>query len=279
MSSPFYEYRAVVYLNNTGVSLLQKRCYRQAMETFCDAISVTKGAVPHDGTKQSILPLYQATNRESIDRKLLNAAHRLSNPIPSSASMINDLTIQVVSDNESALTGTGSFLLQESIIPAFPTHARISNKTIYLIRMEPVDQEVTNDRSVEAAICLYNYGQAYKCLSELESSAPYASSLREGVRQLLHLAFLLLSSSQTLSMTDPNTSTGMEDGNSSSNSPRAVLMTAMSLRSLLGQTLSETDLAQEQFDYYKQKFRSIFPFLCTLMSVEGQCKETAAGAA
>lgn len=282
MSSPTYEFQAAVYLNNTGVSLLTKRCYQQAMETFCDAISVIKEATPQIGQEQSIL---QTSMQEKILHKLHKAAQRLSNPSPCTATMVNDVAIQVISDDEGALAGATASLLKENAVSsdASATDPNIlRNKTVYLVCMEPVSSQDMVDHSVEVAICLYNYGQAYSCLSELESSAPYATSLREGARQLLHIALASLTSSQTLVCREHTTCTANGHGSCSSQHAlnRAVLMTAMTLRPLLLGLATEATLAHhEHVLYYKQKFRSIFPLLCTLISVEDQCKVTNAGAA
>ena len=42
MSVFLCEFKAAVHLNNTGVSLLKRRCYRQAMATLSDAIAILK---------------------------------------------------------------------------------------------------------------------------------------------------------------------------------------------------------------------------------------------
>lgn len=272
MSSSIYEYRAAIHLNNTGVSLLEKRCYRQAMTTFCDAITVMKETVLQGERKACVFD--PTPMRENIEQKLHRAAQCLSNPNPSSASMAIDLTINVISDDESALAVAGS---REDIACQYSTRLVAKSKSVmHLVRMEPQEQQNVREHTVEAAICLYNYGQAYRCLSELETSAPYSSSLRARAHQFMRLALKMLSSSQSLERNDQTLCTLNGGDCSSRNSAfnRAVLLTAMSLKHLL-----QLASSQEQLNYYEQRLRSILPFLYTLASIEGECKVCAAGAA
>ena len=268
MSSLIYVYRSSVYLNNAAVFLLERRCYRQAMETLCDAMSVMKDTVLLVEQKRILDPI---ASQKDIAHKLHKAAQRLSSPKPSSASMANDFIVKVIPDDESALVAANLFYSRVCLMRDHSTSLFTRSKAVtYLVRMEPREQQEVSHYAVDAAICVYNYGQAYKCLSELKSSAD--SSLLAGAHQLIHLALALLSS-----LDKDGRAVYELDGDCSSMNltfNRAMLMTAMSLQHLL-----EFSSSEEQFNYYEQRLQSILPLLYTLTSIEGECKNAAAGAA
>jgi hypothetical protein len=184
-----YEFKAAVHLNNTGVSLLQRRCYRQAMKTLSDALSIMKAVSSRLDASSTEAPTLQGKEFSTdIQGKLRDAAQRLASPRPSTAEMCKNISVQVLSDDSSP-TAVEPSLLGEACDTGSPC-----SQVIYLIQMEPADFEVPNekDAAYESSTILYNYGMAYRCLSSLSTSIPFTPKLDNGAFQMFYLAYSTL---------------------------------------------------------------------------------------
>jgi hypothetical protein len=178
--STLYQFKAAVYLNNTGVSLLQRRCYRQAVETFRDAIIVIKAPSPssspiedHATSRGLEAPVLERRGCFlAMQEKLRVAAQRLSNPMPSTGDIANQISVQVLSDDE----GPNS-LLCGAYLQATGSLCSDASKTVYLVRMEPADFEDPSekDAAVEASVILYNYSMGFRCLYSASTSPLFAT--------------------------------------------------------------------------------------------------------
>jgi hypothetical protein len=190
MPTHLYELRAADHLNNTGVSLLQRSCYRQAVLTFADAMSLIKIASSRPievyASYQGIAPVQLREEYfNEIQIKLRKAAQRLANPIPSTVDISDEITIKVVSDDESPTTFYRGCLTNAA----------------HLLRVEPVESEAPSkhDLAVQSSVLLYNYGIAYRCLSSLSASVEDMKKLDHGALHLFNLSFSALPSRSCLS--------------------------------------------------------------------------------
>ncbi|GKZ00282.1 hypothetical protein MPSEU_000981100 [Mayamaea pseudoterrestris] len=114
-------YNAAIALNNMGIALLERKCYRQAWETLHDAVQVAcKG------------------QSESVCTYLNKAFQRQCNPDPSKAK--SPLHLEIISDNADSITCI---------------HATQINHSAIAIRLEAFDS--TKDVSVDTAVILHNF--------------------------------------------------------------------------------------------------------------------------
>ena len=183
------ELKAAISLSNSGVALLERHCYRSAMECLSDAVSVMKKVVDLQERPPTLPP---KVPEETTQQRLQKAAHQVSTCAPSSMTLEFDL--KVLSDAESP-----SVLQQELFAPKDQDGNIRKRETLYLVRMEPDDFQDSfsnEDLPAQAATILYNYGVAYHCLSFCVSASD-ALGLIAGTLKLSHLAYITLSASST----------------------------------------------------------------------------------
>jgi hypothetical protein len=166
------DHRAAIALNNMGVSLLERRAYRQGMETLKDAIFVMKRVLRSSSRAQGTT---SDSTTNDTEAKVCRAAKRMANPraVPSA------LCIGAVSHG-----GTSSRnLLQGSVL-----REASSSPFTFPIRIEAADLDYPDDRDpdLEAAIMLYNFGLAQLCMAKLAKSP---IKLQEGALKHAKLAY------------------------------------------------------------------------------------------
>jgi hypothetical protein len=164
-----YDLKAVAHLNNTGVCLLQRQCYYQAIRTFSDAILITKLMCSNE---------CQITAQEHaivVQEKMLEAAQRLSNPKPSTVT--KNISLEVLSDSESPAI----FYLGNS-------HSLVN--VAYLVRMEPgvFETPSESDLAIASSIILYNKGISYRCISSLRRPDQYAETRDQATLRVFKIA-------------------------------------------------------------------------------------------
>jgi hypothetical protein len=192
------EFKAAVQLNNTAVSLLERRCYRQAVSTLCDAISII-------GSTTS----YRPTDRtESHDPHVITsvraAAQRLSNPQPCSEEHAHNMSVHVLSDDENPAVIEPCFLESLKIWGSNDSPGFRGNAKYHVVRMESVDLGVsTGYVSVLSSIVLYNYSIGFLCLGSLSTSSTVREQLDRGAFQLLAHADSTLSSTELSDESNP----------------------------------------------------------------------------
>ena len=119
-------YKAAVALNNMGISLIERKCYRQGWETLFDAVQVaSKGQ----------------SDVATVGQYLENALQRQCNPEPSKSK--SPLHLEIVSDSSDSITCTHATQLTNSAI---------------VIRLEAF--ESTTDAQVDSAVILHNFAMA-----------------------------------------------------------------------------------------------------------------------
>jgi len=179
-----FEYRAALALNNMAITMMERRCYRQAFETFKDAVAAMKVArlsVEEDDNSSE--------QRESVFGSLRKANQRSFRPKASRT--VHAWT--VVSHNCGHL---------EWILPSFEVSSSPKNNTntimhFHLIRLDDADIFGSDDEEllqsdVLTIIMLYNFGMSYLCLAQTTSSTSAASKFRQGALKLLTLCRNLL---------------------------------------------------------------------------------------
>jgi hypothetical protein len=174
------DHRAAIALNNMGVSLLERRAYREGMETLKDAIFIMKRVLrPLPISSQGINKTPKSTN--DADAKVERASKRMANlhPTPSVVS------IDVISrcSTFSHRSDSGSVL----------HHGSSSSPLRYPLRIEATDfvslGEEGRDSDLESSIMLYNFGLAHLCMAKL---AKTPIKLLEGALALFNMAYFVL---------------------------------------------------------------------------------------
>ena len=178
-------YRAAVVLNNTGVALLERGAYRQAMATFKDAILVMKRSLRC--TAGLMKPALS-----DVEVKIENAAKRLANPQPFPLV----LPTSVVSHDGS---------LQYSAMKSALTHNAFCAVPI---RIEP--SCLQEDTDLDSTILLYNFAIAHICMAKLTECTADIEQFREGSLKLLQMACSIASEEDMLDMDDECGSTFSE---------------------------------------------------------------------
>jgi len=183
MSSYHILSRAAVYLNNVGIDLLKRGCHRQAMETFTDAVEVMQLLyASHDKHNNEIplsLPVLQEGQECLIktEKMLYNAAKRLSQATSATPEQPHSMAPEIISDDHDPVQ------IMTEVLNAS-----------YLIRIETVGIESSSheQKTIEAAIILYNYGTTFQSLVSLNTSQLSRTKLYLGALKMLRLSYVTL---------------------------------------------------------------------------------------
>jgi len=263
MSSYLYHFKAAVHLNNTALTLMQKRCYRQAAETLIDAVAVLKEASCLSVFKQdtslevSSRPSEIKSNEEntvdSLKEKLTKASQRVSKPEPCTPEQDALIHLHVISDDEhpSAVKHYGAqqakILSDKHEHNAYPSSYEVLSfhmmmNIAHVLRMEPADFEVPSEQDIdiESAVILYNYGVALQCLSTLPQTSEATEKLHVGSFHLFELAYSSLSSRDL----------GVLRTSAPSQLYRILLVARLSLDQLI-KVAKVLHMEEEHYEYYK----------------------------
>jgi hypothetical protein len=147
------DHRASIALNNMGVSLLERRAYRQGVETLKDAIFVMMRVLRPSSRSQGTT---SDSTTNDTEAKVHRAAKRLASPhaVPSA------LCIDAVSHGgKSSRHSSQDYVLSE---------ASSSSPFTIPIRIEVDDLDYPEERDpvLESAIMLYNFGLAHLCMAK-----------------------------------------------------------------------------------------------------------------
>jgi hypothetical protein len=171
------DHRAAVALNNMGVFLLERRAYRQGMETLKDAIFVMKRVFrPRSTSEESTC---------SAEAKVHRAVRRMANPQPvPSAVAIDVISHGGATSHPSSLAS----ILRGSSSAAFT----------FPIRIEATDLDSPEDRDpdLESSIMLYNFALGHLCMAKVAKSP---TKLQEGALKLFNMAYSIISNQNGLS--------------------------------------------------------------------------------
>lgn len=142
-------FRNAIALNNMGVLLLNKHCYRQALETLNDSISLLKQSSLSDDVESS-----SATTEYSLEAAKKNhvALKRLSQPEICNLSECTAIEVVVSSD----------FSLEEA---CFATEGRFVD-VFHPIRIDEIDVSYRLDFDIdfECGVVLHNFAIAHLCM-------------------------------------------------------------------------------------------------------------------
>jgi len=191
-SGDTFLFKAAVYLNNAGVSLMRRGCFPEAMETFTEAIALAKLCSCSKHIAIGLLaPPTSLTRHDSVDIKQIldKAHHRLSHY---KCSLISDsgIVLEVISDDENP-----AWIQSRCLAEATPTSIKLCAGN-FVINTEHLEAEIPNEQemTIECSVIFYNYGMAYLCLSCLPTSRPFVGELYVGAFKMFHLAFITLTS-------------------------------------------------------------------------------------
>ena len=167
------DYRAVVALNNMGVTLLERRCHRDAMATFKDALDLMADIRP---VSQKLKRL-SAIERNELLQKATRCTVR-SAPVSESTSPTSfDLTV-LSQDNS-----------PEAVSVALHTVPSGSSGFALLIEFD----ECTINLSIDTAILLHNCSVACRMQSLATKKKTKASQLLERAYKLTQVSNNILS--------------------------------------------------------------------------------------
>lgn len=183
-SSHDEQYKAAVALNNMAVSLLQRQCYQDALDTFKDAITLIQfslrtlvGRRAGDGLNLFSVP------GVLVDNVLQAAWHRYATSamrpvLPALAGGAGDFAILTVSSQQDP---SG---VQGAISEAMSRNGK--NSVFCCINVDPVDFEECCIETIDldSNLILYNFGIAHCLLaSKLEANTNFEGVLVQKLRQ------------------------------------------------------------------------------------------------
>jgi hypothetical protein len=167
------DHRAAIALNNIGVSLLERKAYRQGMETLSDAIFVMQRvlrspSISSQGSDRT------PNSTSYAEAKVHRASKRMANPQPIPSAM----SIDVVSHCATFSHRSYSVSL---------LHGGSSSP----LRIEAADlvSPVDRDNDLESSIVLYNFGLAHLCMAKFATTP---ITLQEGALKLFNMVYSIL---------------------------------------------------------------------------------------
>jgi hypothetical protein len=187
-------FRAAICLNNAAVTMLERGCFRQGLETLQDAIAVMKDASQGKGNlaTEDSAPSPPSVPRQEIEEKLLRSSSRSLNP---------DVVARGKRMYVHSLSYDGSCFGPE-VLRHLPQSPAMTSYFPVRIDMASVDWRKKSDREKnrgasemdqEAAILLYNFGVANLLLSEAEQETTAPAQALERLRSCALSVFQLSS--------------------------------------------------------------------------------------
>jgi hypothetical protein len=173
------DHRAAIALNNMGVSLLERRAYRQGLETLKDAIFVMKRVLrPASISSQGLCKTPNSTSY--AEAKVHRASKRMANPQPISSAISIDVLSQCATFSHRSCPS-------DSVLHAGGPSSPLSSP----LRIEATDLISLEDRDsdLESSIMLYNFGLAHLCMAKLVKTP---IKLQEGALKLFNMAYCIL---------------------------------------------------------------------------------------
>ena len=160
-------FKAAVALSNTGVTLLERHCYHDALVTIRDALFLVRAAFPGDEYKQAMW------KEGAIHFALRRASHCLARSLPVDERKQAGCNLKVLSDNQSCPT---------EVVRA------INEAEVFAVRIDDsrYDYDCVSPIQSEVSIILLNYATACRCLQSSDRTTPNNPS------SLLHEAFNIL---------------------------------------------------------------------------------------
>jgi hypothetical protein len=197
------EHRAAISLNNTGVILLQRRCYRQGIATLHDAVVAMKSASRRINQREDCPKVGPHSSREtpSIDSMIHQAAKRLAKPEPSvDRNAASHYDLQVLSDceNPSVLQEYHHHNLSTTTTPSTtaPTTG-FNNNHAFLLRIEALDYEASTEHNfdLQASVILQNFGVAKRVMAGLTDDLRSKHEHHVGAMRVFTSSYSILTNS------------------------------------------------------------------------------------
>lgn len=163
--------RAAVNLNNQGVDLIRRRCYRQGLSCLVDALTIV-----HSSDNPLVC----------LDTLLQKAARQMANPEPLMIDSTKDHCDVVVISEDNDVYAIQLRLSREK------TDAG-TTQDVFLIRIEAFDSNTEIEhKELQTAIMLHNTGSAYRLLAfVVEKIGTY---LETASLRLFHSSYILMTS-------------------------------------------------------------------------------------
>jgi hypothetical protein len=179
----FNRYNAAVALNNTGVALLKRQCYGDAMVTFKDSFSFIRRAFP----EPVCLADPSSEENTAFDAEAYNllydASQRLAAPMPEEC-LDQELKLRFFSDND---------MLPEQEFVEFAVHDNPCTSSPVAIRIDRQSNYFEDiNLDVECAIILHNYALACRRHSRTDKAACNSEKLAEGAFKVSYMAWGIL---------------------------------------------------------------------------------------
>lgn len=174
-------HRAAICLNNIGCSLLERKCYRQALETLQSAVVAMKSSCRGSSVP---LPIGDSKIAEgSLDSLIKAASQRLYKPEPTSASS-HLVTAESLSDD--------AF---ESDIDMALGVCPFKTSVVFPVRIDSFDLDSDDEKeaSLTCTIILHNFGLA-SLLRSTVVEAEGAQRLHQNCFKIFRLCQTVLSS-------------------------------------------------------------------------------------
>jgi hypothetical protein len=174
--------QAALALNNVGVSLLERGCYRQGMEVLQDGITVLKDLFKSTEMETTVVGhlVTSITNTSNSTKLLQKARGKVLQPQYLLSDATASPSIQTISYQVNGLSEILSHM-----------GTSLSSSQIFLVRMDvPLECSsfsVSNAPDLESAVLLYNFGMAQLLLSRV---VPHGGALMmtDNAHRILHLA-------------------------------------------------------------------------------------------
>jgi hypothetical protein len=183
-ASSFKNYRSAVALNNIGVSLLEKRCYQQAMATLKDAVTVLKIGFK---SRSDTTELSEEDTSFDVKGMLSRATKRLARPKPSVA--VGKAPIRLSVQSNSDMHAAANLAIEQG-----PTLT-----VVYAVRIDEIEFDTVLDRNpdTESSITLLNFAISYLFMSRVTGCAGMSRSLRCGALKIFVASHSILEACQT----------------------------------------------------------------------------------
>jgi len=177
------EYRAAIALNNMAVTMMERRCYRQAFETFKDAVTAMKLSTPTFTGQQ---------NQSIIFDSLKKAHQRTSRPVISSQEIL--LTIVSLSYHDARPLTPQDFSAPSFSSSCCPMFSLIRIDDVDLLEDSDKTDPENGSNTLATLVTLYNFGIANLCRAHClrAKRASASQQLLKGGLKLLTLSCNLL---------------------------------------------------------------------------------------
>jgi hypothetical protein len=199
------EHRAAISLNNTGVTLLQRRCYRQGIATLHDAVAAMSSASRRIDQREDSPKDGPHCSREShcMETMIQQAAKRLAKPEPSvDLNTVSQYDLQVLSDceNPSVLQGYPHRNISTSTPPTPSTTTPTTgfdNNPAFLLRIEVLNYEASTEHNfdLQASVILQNFGVANRVMAGLTDDLHSKHELHVGAMRVFTSSYSILTNS------------------------------------------------------------------------------------